>query len=112
MLPGCLNRLTNRFAGYDYCVDLYATRSPADIPTKYVLTTRLLFSFAKSMRSLEANVIEAIPGEGIYLSKKEDLRWDWRSELITRQGNHAYFSRGQLPSLRAWIRSKLAVLLK
>lgn len=54
------------------------------------------------------NIIGSIPE----LLNKEDLRWDWRSELITRQGNHAYFSRGQLPSLRAWIRSKLAVLLK
>jgi hypothetical protein len=116
ILPSRLNRLTDCFHEYDYCVDLYATRTKANISAEYVLTSRLctspLFSFAKSMRPLEANVIEAIDGQGISFCKKESLRWDWLSELKTNESNRAYFSHGQHPSLRGWARSKFARLLK
>jgi hypothetical protein len=116
ILPGRLNRLTDRLADYDYCVDLYATRSPANMSAEYVLTTRVchdpLFTFAKSLRPLEANVIDAISGEGISFCKKENLGWGWRAELETRESNRAYFSRGQNSGLRLWARSKFANLLK
>jgi hypothetical protein len=116
MLPACLNRLTGRFEQYDYCLDLYATRTPASIPADYVLTTRRcrkpLFSFGRSLWPLEANVVEGLPGEGISFCRKEDLRWDPLASLQTAEANRAYFSRGQAPSLRAWTRSKLARLLR
>ncbi len=116
MMPTRLNRLTGRFLEYDYCVDLNATRSRAAIPSAYVLTTRRgkrpLFTFAKTLLPPEANVIEGIAGEGIVFCRKGDLRWDWRAELLTRQDNQEYFSHGRSPSLKAWVRSKVARLLK
>jgi hypothetical protein len=116
ILPSRLNRLTNRLSSYDYCVDLYATRSPTNLSAAYVLTTRKcvlpLFTFAKSMRPLEANVIEAVPGDGISFCQKENMLWDWRAELETRESNQTYFSRGQHSGLRSWAASKFARLLK
>lgn len=115
ILPDRLNRLTNVFQGYAYTVDLFATRSKANIPSEYVLTTRLcrspLFTFGKTMWPLEANVIHNIPGEGVFFCRKKDLQWGWIAELKTSESNRSYFSRGQLPGLRSWVKSKLARVL-
>lgn len=115
MQPACLNRLTDQLCSYNYCVDLYASRTKANISTDYVLTTRRsiqpIYSFAKSLRPMEANLIEGISGDGIWFCKTDSLRWDWFSDFITQENNRMYFSRGTTPGLRAWIRAKFASLL-
>ena len=112
MLPSRLNRLCDRFAGYDYCVDLYAQRSKANISSLYVLTSRAckspIHSFAKSMWPMEANVANQLPGKEIYFCRTQDLEWSWLADLIAQEFNRWYFAHGRLPGLRSWLRGKLA----
>ncbi len=111
ILPDRLNRQTDLLQEYAYTVDLNATRSKGNIPTEYVLTTRRcrrsLYTYGKSMRPMEMNVVHEIPGEGINFCRKEDLLWGKFAELQTWAGNQAYYSRGRSPSLRAWLKLKL-----
>jgi hypothetical protein len=112
ILPDRLNRQTDLFQRYEYTVDLHATRLKRNIPTEYVLTTRRcrrpLFSFGKSMRPMEMNVVHKIPGEGIVFCRKEDLLWGKLAEIQTWAYNETYDSRGHPPSLRTWLKFKLA----
>ena len=111
MLPNRMDRLCNCFAGYDYCLDLYALRSKANIPSPYVLTSRPcqnpILSFAKAMHPLEANLAYRLPGKEIFFCQTRDLNWGWRAELIAQESNRRYFAHGRLPGLRSWLRGKL-----
>ncbi len=116
ILPSRLNRLTNLFQGYLYTVDLYATRSTKNITSEYVLTTRQchhpLLTFGKSMRPLEANIAQRMPGDGIFFCRKEDLQWGKLADIITRESNQLYFARGRSPGLKSWAAVKMVKLFK
>ncbi len=110
--PDQLDRLTGALRGYEYNVDLNATKAPRHLRAPYVLTTRRarapILSFGNAARPIEANVIEAMPGNEIVLCRKEDVRWDWLAELETRKSNHDYFARRQQLGKR--IRLQFALL--
>jgi hypothetical protein len=75
ILPGAINKLSNLLKDYDYEVDLYARK---DVFSKdYVLTTKpcakYIFSFDRSLKPHELNVVFELPGEEIYFALKEDV---------------------------------------
>lgn len=102
--PDRLNRLTDALRAYEYDVDLNATKEPRHLHALYALTSRRsrskIISFGKAMRPIEANVIEALPGNEIVLCRKDDLRWDRLANLETQKSNHDYFTRRQPISKR------------
>jgi len=104
LLPDRLNRLTDAFRGFDYDVDLYATKARRNLRAEYVLTSRLCRtaqqSFGKVMWPMEANVIENVPGTEIAFCRADDVRWDWWSDLETRKRNHDFFTRRRKMSRR------------
>ena len=118
--PSRLDRLTEKFRDYEYQVDLNGTKSIAKLTAPYVLTTRpskkSIFNFGKSMRPLEANIIYEIEGEGITFTRREDLQWGRKVELVLKEGNYAYFTRGLRPSfftlLAFWLLNKITRLLQ
>ncbi|MFQ5400851.1 MAG: glycosyltransferase [Anaerolineae bacterium] len=116
LLPRCLNQLTDRFRGYDYAVDLNGAKSPANLRAEYVLTTRRcrspLFTFGKVMRPLAANVVEGVPGNGIYFGKTADLEKGRLASLIQQQSNDDYFMRGRRLGRRKRMLFWLARLLQ
>jgi hypothetical protein len=113
--PDRLNRLTDQLRGYDYAVDLNATKSKANLRSEYVLTSRRcrrpIKSFGKSRWPLEANVIEPVAGAGIYLCRTEDVRWDAVSRLLTSYSQIEFFTRGRTPRLSSALKSTLARMM-
>ncbi len=75
-----------------------------DPKAEFILTTRRshspIFTFSKTMRPLEANVIEAIAGDEISFCRKESLDWTWLANLALQKGNLGYFDRSQALSRR------------
>ena len=114
MQPESLNRLTDQLCSYDYAVDLYATKSRANLPAEYVLTSRRchkpIASFGKLAWPLEMNIVEHVPGAEISLCRTADLRWDRLSRLQTWYDNYRYFTRGRLPSMKTLLKLALARL--
>lgn len=100
MLPERVNRLTDQFATYDFTVDLHGTRSPANIPTEFVLTTQEmrhpLATFGLDLRPLLANVIQQQTGSGISFGRTADLDLSWRARIRSESRRHAYFARRQV----------------
>ena len=78
VIPDRLNALCSCFSAYDYVVDLYGTRDLNKVRAPYVLTTRrpgrFLHSFGRELIPMELNVIETVPGEGIWFCEREALR--------------------------------------
>ncbi len=113
--PDRLNRLTDQLRSYDYAVDLYATKSKANLRSDYVLTSRRckrpIKSFGKSRWPLEANVIELVAGTGIYLCRTEDVRWDSVSQLLTWYSQIEFFAHGRTPRLSTALKSTLARMM-
>ncbi|MAU00160.1 MAG: hypothetical protein CL608_23720 [Anaerolineaceae bacterium] len=107
MLPERLNRLTDQFADYKFTVDLHGTRSPANIPTEFVLTTQEmrhpLATFGMEQRPFIANVIHQQPGSGISFGRTADLDQSWHTRLRSESRRHAYFARRQV-RLRQWLK--------
>lgn len=97
ILPERLDRLTERFHGLSYCVDLQGTKSKNNLNAEYVLTTRPAhhaeMTFGRVMRPAEANLIVGVPGEGIHLCRREVLLWGYAAELAVRKGNYDYAAR-------------------
>jgi len=97
ILPSRLNRLAGPLGEFDYEVDLYATKARRHLHSEYVLTSRRCrtarLTFGKTMWPIESNVIENVPGDEIFMTRVDDLKWDWRSELLTRKSNHDFFTR-------------------
>jgi hypothetical protein len=97
LLPDRLDRLTDRFAGLTYDVDLYATKASRHLRADYVLTTRSArdprHSFAKALRPLEANVIAGLPGSGTVFAARSDVDVSHRAARAARQDNDLYFAR-------------------
>lgn len=116
MTPTCLNRLTDRFAAYDYTVDLNGTHTPATIGTEYVLTTQPmrqpLASFGLHMRPRVANVVHGVPGHAISFGKTAALQTGRRARWMTRWRNVNYATRGKRPSrrqrLQQWLGRRLS----
>ncbi|MEZ4590596.1 MAG: hypothetical protein R3D55_05550 [Chloroflexota bacterium] len=106
MLPECVRRLTDQFDGYDFTVDLHGTRSRANIPTEFVLTTQAmrqpLRTFGMDLRPLLANIIYQQPGRGIHFGRAADFdgRWWVRWRAVSRY--RAYFARRRV-GLREWL---------
>lgn len=97
LLPERLNRLTNQFTDYDYTVDLHGTRSLANIPAEYVLTTQEmrnpLRTFGDELRPLLANVIYNQPGDALAFGRTADLDLRWQARLRAASRRHAYHTR-------------------
>jgi len=115
LLPERLNRMTDCLHSYVYDVDLNAIKSRRNLPSEYVLTSRLcrkaLYSFGKLMQPMEANVIDQVPGRGIYFCRSDDVRWDRLAEWSTLKSNYEFSSRGQRPGKRRYLQFALAGLL-
>ncbi|MFZ1397507.1 MAG: hypothetical protein WAS33_11440, partial [Candidatus Promineifilaceae bacterium] len=110
MLPGCVRQLTDQFDGYEFTVDLHGTRSRANIPTDFVLTTQALRqplkTFGLDLRPLLANVIHQQPGMGISFGRTVDLDQRWWARWRAASRYHAYFVRrrvGLRQRLREWL---------
>jgi hypothetical protein len=113
LLPDRLNRLTGLLSEYEYAVDLYASKSLAQLRTDYVLTTRPcthkpLCSFGKVMRPMEANIVANVPGDEIVFCHKEALDSGGLASLIAEKSNDEYRFRQRPSSRRQRLRSALA----
>ncbi len=104
MLPDRLNRLTDRFSGYDYAVDLNGTKSRQNLPTEYVLTSQRcrqpLFTFGQVMRPLAANAAAGVPGTGLYFGQTADLNTSRLAVLDQQRRLFDYYQRGDSPGLK------------
>jgi hypothetical protein len=116
ILPDRLDRLTPRFHGQEYTVDLYATRSAGNIRTPYVLTTRparkAVATFGQEMQPQEANVTHGVPGEAIVFCRTEDLRWGRLADWEAERKNDRYFARGRRMGVRRALRGMVVDGLK
>ncbi len=115
ILPSRLSRLTDAFNGYEYDIDLYATKSPRHLHADHVLTSRKSrapkISFGKSMWPMEVNVIENVRGDEICFCRTDDVRWDWLANLEARKSNHDFFTRKRRMSRRLQLEYVLLDLL-
>jgi hypothetical protein len=113
--PDRLNRLTEQLRGYDYALDLYATKSRANLRAEYVLTSRrcrnAITSFGKTVWPWEMNIAARTPGAEICLCRVEDVRWDRRSQLRAWYDNTRYFARGRTPRWTTLLKLALARML-
>jgi hypothetical protein len=114
--PDRLNRLTDQLRGCNYTVDLYATKSRANLRAEYVLTSRRcrdpIVSFGKTAWPIEMNVVERVPGAEICLCRLQDVRWDRLAQLQLWHSNTEYFARGRLPRLTTALKLIAARMLK
>lgn len=69
ILPDRLNRITSKLADYDYEVDLYGTKKPKYLKSKYLLTSKesskAIFRFGREIKPHEYNIIAEINGHDI-----------------------------------------------
>ncbi|MBK7216073.1 MAG: hypothetical protein IPH95_03115 [Candidatus Promineofilum sp.] len=112
LLPARLDRLTDRLHGYDYVVDLYATKPSRLLTAGYVLTTRpcrrVELAFGRDLWPLEANVIAGTPGRGISLARRADVLTGPAATLAAQHANDATFARTRPPGRRQRWRAALA----
>ncbi|PJF33176.1 MAG: hypothetical protein CUN57_02840, partial [Phototrophicales bacterium] len=70
-----LNRLTDRFKGLDYELDLYGEKQEYTKP--WVITTRRVrkaeATFGRFMKPHELNLVFGTPGNDISLARREDI---------------------------------------
>jgi hypothetical protein len=119
ILPDRLDRLVPTFQNYAYEVDLNGTKSKRVLEmsqdANFVLTTRSsrspIYSYAKAMRPLEANIIEEIPGDEIVFCRKNDLNWGWLADTALQKSNLAYYERSPKSSRRQRLKFLLLELL-
>jgi hypothetical protein len=104
LLPDRLARLAPQFHGQDVTLDLYATRTPQNIPTSFVLTTRpvrrAIATFGRAMQPHEANLEHAVPGNEIAFARKEDVCWGRLADWQSQRANDRYFARGKRMGMR------------
>ncbi len=114
--PDRLNRLTDQLRGYDYTLDLYATKSEANLRGEYVLTSRRcrkpIVAFGKTAWPLEMNIVERVPGADIALCRAQDVRRDRLANLHLWRSQHEYFARGRLPKLTTVFKLLVARMLQ
>lgn len=110
--PDRLNRLTDRLRGYDYVVDLYATKPPRLLTADYVLTTRPCrqaeLTFGRALWPPETNVIARVPGRGLSLARRADMLTDATATLAAQHANDTYFARYRRSGRRRWWAGALA----
>ncbi len=104
LLPDRLARLAPSLTGMDFDVDLAGVKSAAKLTRPYTLTSKLCRNpqqtWGMAMRPLAANVAENVPGQGIALCRRADVRFDWRARLAAAARLADYYGRGRRPSLR------------
>jgi hypothetical protein len=108
-----LARLAPRFAGLDVELDLRATKPRAAIRAPHVLTTRrsrrALKTFGLEARPMEANVIDAVPGDAISLAAVDDVDWSEPAGRGARRRVRAFLGRDRQPSFRRLLGDRVAV---
>ncbi|RJP46728.1 MAG: glycosyl transferase family 2 [Desulfobacteraceae bacterium] len=98
MIPDCLSQMCPQLKPYDYCVDLFGAKLIADVASEYILTPkqnrRALLSFGKKLLPVEANIIEKIEGNQLFLAetkdclavdsfiKQRDMFWNNNEEIL------------------------------
>lgn len=78
ILPDRLNVFSKQLQKYHYEVDLYGLKEPEKLSCEYILTSKecqsYLFSYSREMKPLEMNIINEIPGKGLFFCKKTSLK--------------------------------------
>ncbi len=114
--PDRLNRLTDRWRGYDYTLDLYGLKSRSNLLSEYAFTSRPCYnssaSFGKTMWPIEMNIVEQVPGSEIRFCRTSDIRWDRLSRLQLWHSNYVYFLRGRTPHSITILKLALAKFLR
>lgn len=121
LLPEAFKGRCPQLASIDFAVDLYGTKAVREVGSPFVLTTRRpnkwTHSFAKRMRPLELNVIESIPGKGIYLCHIDSIDQRAARTLTTLADNMDFWfsnlSLRRLLIMAAWrLRRRLTRLIR
>lgn len=98
LLPEKMKKLNNELEEYDFDIDLQCSKTPKNIKKKYLITTRKPKSFektfARTMKPLEQNIIENLKGEGIYLTKKTELKFSKIQEITYKRDLYYFFNEG------------------
>ena len=117
--PDRLNRLTDRWRGYDYTLDLYGIKSRSNLarcawsmPSLHGPADNPIASFGKTLWPIEMNVVEQVPGTEIRFCRTEDIRWDRLARLQLWHSNYEYFARGRTPRMTTVLKLALAKLLR
>jgi hypothetical protein len=114
--PDRLSRLTDRWRGYDYTLDLYGIKSRSNLRSEYACTSRPCHnpsaSFGKTLWPIEMNIVEQVPGSEIHFCRTADIRWNRLSRLQLWFSNYVYFSRGRTPRTTTVLKLALAKLLR
>jgi hypothetical protein len=114
--PDRLNRMTDRWRGYDYTLDLSGIKSRSNLRSEYTFTSRPcrnpIASFGKTLWPIEMNVVEQVPGTEICLCRVENVRWDWLARLQLWHSNYVYFSRDRTPRTTTVLKLALAKFLR
>ncbi len=109
------DRLSDALPGYTFDVDLNGTKPPEALKRPWTLTTRPVrraeMTFGLTMRPPEANVLENVPGTGISLARKEDVRYNRLADLQTENRRFQYAGHGRI-SLRKAVLFRLLRLLE
>jgi hypothetical protein len=78
ILPEKLKELSPKLRNFDFEVDLYGSKPLNKITRDYILSTKRctapIISYGREMKPIEANIIEDIQGEEIFLGKKETFK--------------------------------------
>lgn len=117
LLPDRLCRLAPDLKIGEYNVDLNGTKSKRNLPAEFTLTSRPsrdpLQTFGKSAWPLEANILDGVPGNEIFLSRTSDLEWGRLAEWKILKSHYLYFNRHHPLGLRRflllWLLSKLPI---
>lgn len=116
ILPDRLKRLAPDLRGYDFAVDLHATKEARHLTAPYVLTTRPMRraerTFGLQRWPMEANIIDNMPGTEITLGRAADVRRGRCPDVLAHQQAHSYFTRGRRLSGRVFAQLLLAQWIK
>jgi len=113
--PICLNRIAPILDGYDFDVDLNASKEARNLQQEYVLTVRdcvnPVKTFALAMRPLEANVAFGIQGVGVSLCRRSDILWGRWNTFQARQRLYNYFFSRSRSNFRQYLKSLIFNML-
>jgi hypothetical protein len=114
--PERLRSLTPGLAGFEFDVDLNATKRQADLRFDQVLTTRPVrkasATFGLEAYPQEMNVVWGVPGDEISLAHGDDVRWDDWAAIEARRRLYEYAWRRYRPSRRRSARFVFARLVE
>jgi hypothetical protein len=115
---GVARRLAPQLAslGIDVEMDLWATRPRHGIRASHVLTTRparrASATYGAQLRPLEANVIEAVPGDEIRLAQVEHVDWSPAGARRARSVVRTWATRGRARTANSAVRAALRAALR